>query len=65
MSSCWIFHWLLPKEVDRIIVLESDTVVVGDISEIYASDFEEVCVMCPGAEHKPGNQRKFMEQISG
>ncbi len=28
LSSYWLFHELLPKEVDRIIVIESDT--VGD-----------------------------------
>lgn len=65
MSSYWLFHRLLPEEVDRIIVIESDTVVVGDISEIYAADFEGAYVMCPGAEHKPKNHREFMKKIGG
>lgn len=65
MSSYWMFHQLLPEEVDRIIVIESDTVIVGDISEIYASDFEGAYAICPGAEHKPKNHRDFMEKIGG
>lgn len=65
MSSYWMFHQLLPEEVDRIIVIESDTVIVGDLSEIYASDFEGAYVMCPGAEHKPKSHRDFMQKIGG
>lgn len=65
MSSYWIFHELLPKEVDRIIVIESDTVIVGDLTEIYGTDFEGAYAICPGPEHKPGNHRDFMEKIGG
>lgn len=65
MSSYWLFHELLPEEVDRIIVIESDTVIVGDISEIYATDFEGAYVICPGPEHKPENHRNFMKKIGG
>lgn len=65
MSSYWLFHELLPEEVDRIIVIESDTVVVGDLSEIYQTDFEDAYVICPGPEHKPKNHRQFMERIGG
>lgn len=65
MSSYWMFHELLPSEVDRIIVIESDTVVVGDLSEIYNMDFEDAYVICPGEEHKPENHRKFMRRIGG
>lgn len=65
MSSYWIFHELLPKDVDRIIVIESDTVIVGDISEIYAEDFEGAYAICPGPEHKPRNHRDFMAKIGG
>lgn len=65
MSSYWIFHELLPEEVDRIIVIESDTVVVGDLSEIYRTDFDGAYVVCPGSEHKPKSHRDFMAEIGG
>lgn len=65
MSSYWLFHELLPEDVDRIIVIESDTVIVGDLSEIYNTDFEDAYVICPGSEHKPKNHRNFMEKIGG
>lgn len=65
MSSYWLFHELLPEEVDRIIVIESDTVVVGDLSEIYQTDFDGAYVVCPGPEHKPENHRNFMKSIGG
>ena len=41
MSSYWLFHELLPPEVDRIMVIESDTVTVGDLSEIYDMEFDD------------------------
>lgn len=65
MSSYWLFHELLPVEVDRIMVIESDTVVVGDLSEIYDMDFGDAYVICPGPEHKPSNHRDFMQRIGG
>ncbi|MCM1233097.1 MAG: hypothetical protein NC489_23500, partial [Ruminococcus flavefaciens] len=65
MSSYWIFHGLLPEEVDRIIAIEADTVVVGDLSELYATDFAGAYVVCPGPEHKPKNHRDFMAKIGG
>ncbi len=65
MSSYWMFHELLPEDVDRIIAIESDTVIVGDLSEIYHTEFEGNYAICPGPEHKPENHRKFMEKIGG
>lgn len=65
MSSYWLFHELLPEEVDRIMVIESDTVIVGDLSEIYDMDFEDNYAICPGSEHKPARHRDFMQQIGG
>lgn len=65
MSSYWLFHELLPEDVDRIMVIESDTVVVGDLSEIYDMDFEDAYVICPDPEHKPVNHRNFMAGIGG
>lgn len=65
MSSYWLFHELLPEEVDRIMVIESDTVIVGNLSEIYDMDFGEAYVVCPDPEHKPENHRNFMRSIGG
>lgn len=65
MSSYWLFHELLSEEVDRIMVVESDTVVIGDLSEYYGTDFEDNYVICPGPEHKPKNHRDFMEKLGG
>lgn len=65
MSSYWLFHELLPEEVDRIIVIESDTVIVGDLTEIYATEFDGAYVICPGPEHKPQNHRDFMKKVRG
>ena len=65
MSSYWMFHELLPSEVDRIIAIESDTVIVGDLLEIYGTDFEGAYVVCPEPKHKPKNHRDFMQKIGG
>lgn len=65
MSSYWLFHELLPAEVDRIMVIESDTVTVGNLSEIYDMDFEDAYAICPGPEHKPANHRDFMRRVGG
>lgn len=65
MSSYWLFHELLPQDVDRIMVIESDTVVVGDLSQLYQTDFGDAYVICPGPEHKPSNHRNFMDELEG
>lgn len=65
MSSYWLFHELLPEDVDRIMVIESDTVIVDDLSDVYYMDFEDAYVICPGPEHKPVNHRSFMQKIGG
>lgn len=65
MSSYWLFHELLPDDVDRIMVIESDTVVIGDLSELYQTDFEDSYVICPGPNHKPQNHREFMKELQG
>lgn len=65
MSSYWLFHELLPENVDRIMVIESDTVIVGDLAEIYDMDFDDAYAICPGPEHKPENHRNFMKSIGG
>ena len=65
MSSYWLFHELLPEDVDRILVIESDTVIVGDLSDIYQMDFEGNYVISSGPEHKPKNHRDFMHKCGG
>lgn len=65
MSSYWLFHELLPEDVDRIMIIESDTVIVGDLADIYFMDFEDAYAICPGPEHKPSNHRNFMQKIGG
>ncbi len=65
MSSYWMFHELLPEDVDRIIAIESDTVVVGELSEIYHTDFDGNYVISSGPEHKPENHRNFMKRVGG
>ncbi len=65
MSSYWLFHELLPSDVDRVIVIEADTVIVGDLGEIYFLDFGDSYVICPGPEHKPQSHRRFMEKAGG
>lgn len=65
MSSYWMFHELLPEDVDRIIAIESDTVIVGDLSEIYHTDFDGNYMISSGPEHKPENHRNFMKKIGG
>lgn len=65
MSSYWLFHQLLPEEVDRIMVIESDTVTIGSLSEIYHTNLEGYYAACPGPEHKPKNHRSFMGKIGG
>lgn len=65
MSSYWLFHELLPEDVDRIMVIESDTVIIDDLSDIYYMDFEDAYAICPGPEHKPVNHRNFMQKIGG
>jgi len=65
MSSYWLFHELLPEHVDRIMVIESDTVVTGNLSAIYDMDFGDAYAICPGPEHKPSSHRNFMQRIGG
>lgn len=65
MSSYWLFHELLPEDVDRILVIESDTVVVGDLSDIYQTGFEGNYAISSGPEHKPRNHRDFMQECGG
>lgn len=65
LGCYWMFHELLPKEVDRIIALESDAVVTGSLREFYDTDLTGFYAACPDAEHKPLSHRKLMERLGG
>lgn len=65
MSSYWLFHKLLPADVDRIMVIESDTVTIGSLRSIYDTNLDDCYIACPGPEHKPQNHKRFMEKLGG
>lgn len=65
LGCYWMFHELLPKEVDRILALESDAIVTGSLREFYDTDLNGFYAACPDAEHKPISHRNLMERLGG
>lgn len=65
MSCYWLFHVLLPEDVDRIMVIESDTVTIGSLYDIYHVDLDGYYMACPGPEHKPDSHINFIEGLGG
>lgn len=65
MSCYWMFHELLPEDVDRILAIEADTVTIGSLREFYAVDLEGNYAACPDPEHKPLGHKKDMEELQG
>ena len=65
LGCYWLFHELLPPEVDRILALEADAVVMGSLRDFYDTDLDGYYVACPDAEHKPLSHRKLMERLKG
>lgn len=65
LACYWLFHELLPKNVDRIMAIESDTVITGSLKSFYTTDLEGYYAACPDAEHKPLSHRKVMEKLEG
>ncbi|MCM1251814.1 MAG: hypothetical protein NC321_03265 [Clostridium sp.] len=65
LGCYWMFHELLPKEVDRILAIESDAVVTGSLREFYDTDLTGFYAACPDAEHKPLAHRRLMERLGG
>lgn len=61
----WLFHELLPDDVDRILALESDAVVTGSLREFYDTDLTGYYAACPDPEHKPAAHRELMERLGG
>lgn len=65
MSCYWMFHELLPEDVDRILAIEADTVTIGSLREFYEIDLGENYAACPDPEHKPLSHKKDMEELQG
>lgn len=65
MSCYWMFHELLPQDVDRILAIEADTVTTGSLREFYEIDLEGSYAACPDPEHKPLNHKKVMDKLQG
>lgn len=65
LGCYWMFHELLPEDVDRILAIEADTVTVGPVSEYYHTDLTGYYAASPGPEHKPESHRKLMERLGG
>ncbi len=65
LGCYWLFHELLPPEVNRILALEADAVVMGSLRDFYDTDLDGYYAACPDAEHKPLSHRKLMERLKG
>ena len=65
LGCYWLFHELLPDDVDRILALESDAVVTGSLREFYNTDLTGFYAACPDPEHKPMGHRDLMERLGG
>lgn len=65
MSCYWMFHQLLPEDVDRIMAIEADTVTVGSLKEFYETDLEGYYAACPDPEHKPLTHKRQMDVLRG
>lgn len=65
LGCYWLFHELLPGDVDRILALESDAVVTGSLREFYDTDLTGYYAACPDAQHKPAAHRELMERLGG
>lgn len=65
LGCYWLFHELLPDDVDRILALESDAIVTGSLREFYETDLQGYYAACPDAEHKPAAHRELMERLGG
>ncbi|MFR3658748.1 MAG: glycosyltransferase family 8 protein [Eisenbergiella sp.] len=61
----WLFHELLPEDVDRILAIEADTVTVGSVRDCYESDLDGFYAACPDAKHKPESHKELMKRLGG
>lgn len=65
LGCYWMFHELLPVDVERILALESDAVVTGSLRKFYDTDLTGFYAACPDTEHKPLSHRNLMERLGG
>lgn len=65
LGCYWMFHELLPDDVDKILALETDTVVVGSLAKFYQTDLTGYYAACPDPEHKPKSHRDLMVKLDG
>lgn len=65
LGCYWLFHELLPEDVDRILALESDAVVTGSLREFYDTDLTGCYAACPDPQHKPASHRELMRRLGG
>lgn len=66
LYSCyWLFHYLLPAEVDKIMTLEADTVTIGSLKSIYNIDLEDNFAASQGPEHSPKRHMLVSEKMGG
>lgn len=65
MSCYWLFHVLLPDDVDRIMAIESDTVTIGSLYSVYHVEMGEAYMACPGPEHKPASHTEYIQTLNG
>lgn len=65
LGCYWMFHELLPDDVDRILAIESDAIVIGSLREFYDTDLEGNYAACPDPEHKPVAHQDLMKKLNG
>ena len=65
MACYWMFHELLPAEVERVLAIEADTVTTGSLKEFYETDLESNYAACPDPDHKPLNHQYVMDRLNG
>ncbi len=65
LGCYWLFHELLSDDVDRILALETDTVITGSLAEFYQTDITGYYAACPDPEHKPVSHQELMKRLGG
>lgn len=65
LGCYWLFHSLLPSDVERIMAIEADTIITGSLYEFYSTDLNGFYAACPDANHKPTSHRNLMTKLHG
>lgn len=50
----------LPERLERVIYLDSDLIVQGDVGELWTIDFEDTCIMACGEKEMPERLKKHL-----